>query len=356
MLDWEALKKEYEDLVKELPSLDLDQKGRASFQRKVSRYAEVLSFHDKLKTLDSSIAEYKVLLSTATPDFKELYNEEISSCEAEKKLLNTELDELLYPADKKGTRNVILEIRAGAGGQEAALFAGDLFKMYSNYAIAKGWEVSIIEANDTSLGGYKDLVAYIKGRGVYSHLKYESGVHRVQRVPTTETQGRVHTSTVTVAVLPEAEDVEININAQDLRIDTYRSSGAGGQHVNTTDSAIRITHIPTGLVVTCQDERSQTKNKAKALKTLGARLLHLKESQVAADMAKQRKEQVGSGDRSEKIRTYNFPQNRITDHRVEQLTLKKLDMIMQGDLDDLIDPLMQWDAEQKRASGSIFES
>lgn len=355
MLNWESLRKEYEELLKELPNLDLDQKARATFQKKMSRYAEVLGFHDKITALDTSIAEYQALLANATPDFKELYEEEITNSLLEKKEVERELDELLYPADKKGSRNVILEIRAGAGGQEAALFAGDLFRMYSNYALAKGWEISIIEATDTSLGGYKDLVVYIKGRGVYSRLRYESGVHRVQRVPTTETQGRVHTSTVTVAVLPEAEDVEVNINPAELRIDTYRSSGAGGQHVNTTDSAIRITHIPTGLVVTCQDERSQTKNKAKAMKTLGARLLNLKEEQAAAEMAKQRKEQVGSGDRSEKIRTYNFPQNRITDHRVESLTLKKLDMILEGDLDDIVDPLMQWDLEQRRSSGSIFE-
>jgi len=356
MLDWKLLKQEYDLLVKELLNRDIDPRERANIQRKISRYGDFLEFHDKIKALDSSINECQALLLSATSDFKELYQEEVSAIKAEKKALEATLDEILYPPDEKNSRNVILEIRAGAGGQEACLFAADLFKMYSNYALSKNWEVSIVEANNTSLGGYKDIVLYIKGRGVYSRLKYEKGVHRVQRVPTTETQGRVHTSTVTVAVLAEAEEVEVSINPQDLRIDTYRSSGAGGQHVNTTDSAIRITHLPSGLVVTCQDERSQTKNKARALKTLAARLLHAQEEKAIADLSKQRKEQIGSGDRSEKIRTYNFPQNRITDHRVEQLTLKKLDMVMQGDLDDIIEPLMQWDLEQRRAHGSIFET
>ena len=234
-----------------------------------------------------------------------------------------ELDDLLFPPDERNDRSVYLEIRAGAGGQEAALFVADLQKMYTNYAQRNRWRVSVESVSTTDLGGYREIILHVGGKGVYGHLKYESGVHRVQRVPSTETQGRIHTSTVTVAVLPEAEEVDVSINPSDLRIDVYRSSGAGGQHVNTTDSAVRVTHIPTGVAVACQEERSQHKNKAKAMKLLQSRLLAAQMEKSEAEMRKQRKERVGTGERAEKVRTYNFPQNRVTDHQVD-VTLKKL--------------------------------
>ena len=238
-------------------------------------------------------------------------------------LKQRELDDILYPADERNDRSVYLEIRAGAGGQEAALFVADLQKMYTNYAQKMHWRVSVESVSTTDFGGFREIILHIQGKGVYGHLRYESGVHRVQRVPATETQGRIHTSTVTVAVLPEAEEVDVTINPSDLRIDVYRSSGAGGQHVNTTDSAVRVTHIPTGVAVACQEERSQHKNKAKAMKLLQSRLLAAQMEKSEAEMRKQRKEQVGTGERAEKVRTYNFPQNRVTDHQVD-VTLKSL--------------------------------
>lgn len=246
-----------------------------------------------------------------------------------------------------------LEIRAGTGGQEAALFAGDLLRMYTLYAAKKGWKTAIVNESSTDLGGYREVVIEIKGKRVYGHLKHESGVHRVQRVPATETQGRVHTSTATVAVLPEVEDVEVNINPNDLRIDVYRASGAGGQHVNTTDSAVRITHIPTGVVVACQDERSQHKNKAKALKVLQSRIFASIQEKQEAEQSQKRKEMVGSATRSEKVRTYNYPQNRITDHQVD-VTLKNLDVVMEGDLEPIIEALMQRDDAERRKQPRTF--
>ena len=253
----------------------------------------------------------------------------------------------MFPADPLDDRSVYLEIRAGTGGQEAALFAGDLLRMYTNYALKRGWRVSIEDSSSTDLGGYKEVVVHIAGPGVYGDLKHESGVHRVQRVPATEGSGRIHTSTATVAVLPEADDVDVTINPSDLRFDTYRSGGAGGQHVNKTDSAVRITHIPSGLVVACQDERSQHKNRAKALKVLQSRLLAAQTAQQNQEMSEKRREQVGTGERAEKVRTYNFPQNRITDHQVD-LTLKNLDVVIEGELDPIIQALREKERADRR--------
>ena len=265
--------------------------------------------------------------------------QEQAEAKAQADALEEELKILLLPKDPNDDRNVIVEIRGGAGGEEAALFCSVLFRMYSMYAEKRGWNIELVNANQTELGGYKEISFILSGMGAYSRLKFESGVHRVQRVPETESQGRIHTSTVTVAVLPEVEDVEMEINPADLQIDTFRSSGAGGQHINKTESAIRITHIPTGVVVECQDERSQYKNKDKALKVLKARLLQAKQQQQADAVAQERKAQVGTGDRSERIRTYNYPQGRVTDHRIG-LTLYKLDDILNGALDEVIDPLV----------------
>lgn len=272
-------------------------------------------------------------------DFKELVEEELN--DAKKKIEETseELKILLLPKDPNDEKNVIVEIRGGAGGDEAALFAGSLMRMYSMYAESKRWKIEILNANETELGGFKEVSFMIEGEGAYSRLKYESGVHRVQRVPETETQGRIHTSTVTVAVLPEAEEVEVEINPADLQIDTYRSGGAGGQHVNKTESAIRITHLPTGLVVECQDERSQHKNKDKAMKVLRSRLYEIMQREQNDAIASDRRAQVGTGDRSERIRTYNYPQGRVTDHRIG-LTLYKIEQILNGDIDEVVDALI----------------
>ena len=299
------------------------------------------------------VNENKELVKAETGELKELYELEISSGEEELLKLNKELEDLLYPADERDSSSVFLEIRAGTGGQEAALFAANLFKMYNNYAISHNWRVSIVDSSTTDIGGFKEVVAYFKGKNVYKSLKFESGVHRVQRVPETEGSGRVHTSTVTVAVLPEVKDVEVEVNPQDLRIDVFRASGAGGQHVNTTDSAVRITHLPTGLVVSCQDERSQLKNKNSAMKVLKARLYKQECERQAAEMSAQRKQQIGTGERAEKIRTYNFPQNRVTDHRTG-VTLKKLDLVIEGDLDDLLNPLREWELSERKKQGMVI--
>lgn len=349
-MNWENLRKEYDEANQKLTDSSLDQKTRASLQKKASKMSEILTIHDELVKVQGQIEENKKLATQE--EYKDLALAENGELEVRLKEIDRELDEILYPPDELDDRSVFLEIRAGAGGQEAALFVSDLYKMYSVYALSKHWEVSIVETTTTDLGGYKELIAHIKGKRVYKHLKFESGVHRVQRVPQTEGAGRIHTSTVTVAVLPEVDDVEININPQDLRIDTYRSQGAGGQHVNTTDSAIRIIHIPTGLMVTCQDERSQIKNRAKAMKVLNARLFELEKQKRESELSEQRKQQIGMGERAEKIRTYNYPQNRVSDHRIE-LTLKKLDMVMAGDMDDLIEPLLAWDFAQRRERGQI---
>ncbi|MGN1458565.1 MAG: peptide chain release factor 1 [Acutalibacteraceae bacterium] len=303
----------------------------------------VLKYREYKEAL-SDEQEYTSMLRENQSDreMSAMIETELAETRTKKEQLSSELKILLLPKDPNDDRNVIVEIRGGAGGEEAALFASVLFRMYSMYAVKKGYGTEIINANETELGGYKEISFMINGSGAYSRLKYESGVHRVQRVPETETQGRIHTSTVTVAVLPEAEDVEVDINPTDLKIDTYRSSGAGGQHINKTESAIRITHIPTGLVVECQDERSQYKNKDKAMKVLKSRLLEMEREKQHNEVAQQRRSQVGTGDRSERIRTYNYPQGRVTDHRIG-LTLYKIEDILNGNIDEIIDALITAD-------------
>jgi len=275
-------------------------------------------------------------------ELKEMVEAELKDLEQELEALEHKIKLLLLPKDPMDEKNVVMEIRGGAGGDEAALFGAVLFRLYSRYAERQGWKIDIMSANYTDIGGVKELIFVIEGKGAYSRLKYESGVHRVQRIPTTESGGRIHTSTATVAVLPEAEDVDIEINQNDLRIDVFRSSGHGGQSVNTTDSAVRITHLPTGLVVTCQDEKSQLKNKEKALKVLKARLLDAAQQELEQEYAENRRSQVGTGDRSERIRTYNYPQGRVTDHRIN-LTLYKLENFLDGDIDEMIDAIIQYE-------------
>lgn len=307
--------------------------------------AEILDVAEaalKLRKSKQEIEDLQTLLQDPTLDheMKAMMEEEVQELKKEIPLIEHEINVLLLPKDEADARNAIIEIRAGTGGEEAALFAMDLFHMYERYAAFKGWKFEILQKTETDIGGIKDLSLSISGKDVFSRLKFESGVHRVQRVPETETQGRVHTSAATVAVLPEAEEVDIHIEEKDLRIDTYRASGAGGQHVNKTDSAVRITHLPTGVVVQQQDEKSQHKNRARALKILRARLYEIQREKIASERAKDRKQQIGSGDRSERIRTYNFPQGRVTDHRIN-LTLYKLELVLQGEaLDEIIEPLI----------------
>ncbi len=315
----------------------------AVFTKLMKEHAELTPIVEKYREYSAAKTSEKEALeilseSGLDKDFKELAEEELKIAKADIERCSEELKILLLPKDPNDDKNVIVEIRGGAGGEEAALFAGTLYRMYTMYSESKRWSIEVINANETELGGYKEIVFMIEGAGAYSRLKYESGVHRVQRVPDTETQGRIHTSTVTVAVLPEAEDVELEINPADLKIDTFRSSGAGGQHINKTSSAIRVTHIPTGTVVECQDERSQFKNKDKALKILRSRLLDAAQREHDEAIASDRKSQVGTGDRSERIRTYNYPQGRVTDHRIG-LTLYKLEQILNGDLDEVVDAL-----------------
>lgn len=355
MLDWTRIQADYDLLVKKLTDTDLETRQRAALQKQASFYSNILNLHNQMVESEQNIKQCQEQLSQEHGEMKSLYEEEIKESTTRLNSLNSELEDLLYPVDERDSRSVFLEIRAGAGGQEAALFASELYRMYSIFSLTKGWRVSIVDFSTTDIGGYKELVVNIEGKNVYKFLKHESGVHRVQRVPKTETAGRVHTSTVTVAVLPEVDDVDVNINPADLKVDTYRAGGAGGQHVNKTDSAVRLTHIPTGLVVCCQDERSQIKNRAKALKVLQARLFELERERKEAAEREQRRAQVGTGERAEKIRTYNFPQNRVTDHRTE-LTLKKLDLVMEGDLDDLINPLIHLEKSQRRAQGIVLET
>jgi peptide chain release factor 1 len=303
----------------------------------VNKYKEYKKTVDELKNTKEMLGE-----GGMDEELRELAKMELSELEERQEILSSELQVLLLPKDPNDERNVILEVRAGTGGEEAGLFGSDLLRMYMRYAERRGWKIEVMDINDTGIGGIKEAVILIKGRGAYSRLKYESGVHRVQRVPETESSGRIHTSAATVAVLPEIDDVEVDLNPNDVRVDVYRASGNGGQCVNTTDSAVRLTHIPTGLVVTCQDEKSQIKNKEKAFKVLRARLYDAKLQEQNKEISEARKSQVGSGDRSERIRTYNFPQGRVSDHRIG-LTLYKLDYFLDGDLDEIIDGLITSD-------------
>ncbi len=312
----------------------------AQILKEIKSIEAIALTYKKYKETQQSLSDALEILNESNLDkeLKEMAEEELALAKNEIENLNEELKILLLPKDPNDDKNVIIEIRGGAGGEEAALFCGVLYRMYSMYAEKKGFKSELLNANETGLGGYKEIVFMINGESAFSRFKFESGVHRVQRVPETESQGRIHTSTVTVAVLPEAEDVEIDINPADLQIDTYRSSGAGGQHINKTESAIRITHIPSGVVVECQDERSQHKNKEKAMKVLKSRLLQAKEQEKNQAIAQDRKLQVGTGDRSERIRTYNYPQGRVTDHRIG-LTLYKIDEILNGSIDEVTDAL-----------------
>ncbi|MGA0265160.1 MAG: peptide chain release factor 1 [Lysobacterales bacterium] len=321
------------------PEVMADQNQFRELSVEYAQVEPLVKAWDAFQGNEQVIADASQML--ADPDLKELAEEELAQAEQLGEELQQTLKMLLLPRDPDDDNNIFLEIRAGTGGDEAALFAGDLLRMYTRYAETRGWAVELLSANEGEHGGFKEAIARVAGRGAFSRLKFESGTHRVQRVPETESQGRIHTSACTVAILPEREDIEnVDIQDSDLRIDTFRASGAGGQHVNTTDSAIRITHLPTGIVVECQDERSQHKNKARALSLLSARLLEEEQSRQKAEQAESRKLQVGSGDRSQRIRTYNFPQGRVTEHRIG-LTLYKLDDILSGNLDMVIDPLQQ---------------
>ncbi|MBI4745992.1 MAG: peptide chain release factor 1 [Deltaproteobacteria bacterium] len=316
--------------------------NQSEFQKLSKEYSgltDIVEAYRAYKRLLSETEDNKELLNDADEELRDMAKAELQRLSEERELLEQKVKILLLPRDPNDDKNILLEIRAGTGGDEAALFAADLFRMYSRYAERQGWRVEIMSESPTGIGGLKEIVSLIEGKGVYSKLKFEGGVHRVQRVPKTETQGRIHTSAVTVAVLPEVEEVDVQVNANDLRIDTFCSSGPGGQSVNTTYSAIRITHLPTGLVVSCQDEKSQTKNKAKALKVLRARLYDKMMLEQENELSRTRKGMVGTGDRSERIRTYNFPQGRMTDHRIN-LTLYRLDTVMEGDIGEVVDSLI----------------
>ncbi|HLO26120.1 MAG TPA: peptide chain release factor 1 [Geobacteraceae bacterium] len=334
----EELEQRYRELEALLsdPAVIANQPEFRKLSREHADLSELVEAYRRYKKVLAEIEGNRELL--ADPDMKAMAEEELAGLEDEQERLEAEIKFLLLPKDPNDSKSVILEIRAGTGGDESALFAGDLFRMYSRFAETNRWRVEIISASESERGGYKEIVASVEGEGVYAKLKYESGTHRVQRVPETEAQGRIHTSACTVAIMPEAEDIDIDINPADLKIDVYRSSGAGGQHVNTTDSAVRITHLPTGVVVACQEERSQIKNRAKAMKVLKSRILDSMVTEQNARLAADRKQQVGSGDRSERIRTYNFPQGRLTDHRIG-LTLYRLEAIMEGDIGEVADAL-----------------
>jgi peptide chain release factor 1 len=343
------LAERYEEVGALLSDGDIisDQNRFRSLSKEYAELEPLVQHYAKYRIALDNIEHAKLLLKDADPDMRDMAQEEMRSGEEERELLALDLQKLLLPKDRKDAKNVFLEIRAGTGGDEAAIFSGDLFRMYSKYAENQRWKVEVLSESQGDHGGYKEIIARIIGQGVFSKLKFESGAHRVQRVPDTESQGRIHTSACTVAIMAEADEKDaIEINKNDLRVDTFRSSGAGGQHINKTDSAIRLTHLPTGLVVECQDERSQHKNRAKAMAVLQARLIAAQDEAVAKEQSDQRKLLVGSGDRSERIRTYNFPQGRVTDHRIN-LTLYKLNEVMEGSLDDIIQPLVsEFQAEQ----------
>ncbi len=352
----QAIETRYEELnrMMEEPGLFSDPARYTRLAKEHAELAPLVALLQARRQVLSELAGHREWLADGSdesdPDFRALVRDEVDALERRSEALEREIRERLVPRDPRDERSVILEIRAGTGGEEAALFAGSLYRMYTLYADAHGFQVDLLDSNPTELGGFREAVLAIEGRGAYSRLKYESGVHRVQRVPVTESGGRIHTSTVTVAVLPEAEEVEVAINPADLEIDTYRASGAGGQYVNKTESAIRITHRPTGLVVTCQDQRSQYKNRERAMTILRARLLEREQERVVGRIASERKSQVGTGDRSERIRTYNFPQGRMTDHRIG-LTLYRLESILNGDLDEIVDALTTADRAQALGQG-----
>lgn len=329
-----------------------DQARFLEYSREYAEIEPIAVCHDAYRQAQEQLDEARLMLNDQDPEIRDLAAEEVEQATARLEELEQELQSLLLPRDPRDSSNVFLEIRAGTGGDEAAIFAGDLFRMYTRYAERRGWQIEIVSTREGEHGGYKEIISRVSGREVYARLKFESGAHRVQRVPDTESQGRIHTSACTVAVLPEIEDIEsVEIDKADLRVDTYRSSGAGGQHVNRTDSAVRLTHLPTGIVVECQDERSQHKNRARAMSLLQAKLLSRAQGEQQAAQASERKSLVGSGDRSERIRTYNFPQGRLTDHRIN-LTLYRLDEILEGQLDVVIEPLL---SEQKAEQLAAFE-
>jgi len=337
----EGIEKKYDELSRLLsdPTVFSDISKSRQYLKEQAELSELVEKIREYKKILSDIKEAEEILeSSGDNGLRELAEEELAALKERKPRVEDELKLMLIPKDPRDVRNVILEIRAGTGGEEASLFAADLFRMYSRYAESRGWKVEILDINSTGVGGIKEVIALIKGKDAYSRLKYESGTHRVQRVPVTEASGRIHTSTATVAVLPEAEEVDLKIDEKDLRIDTFCASGPGGQGVNTTYSAVRIVHIPTGMIVQCQDSRSQIKNKERAMKVLRSRLYELQMQKQEEERAKERKSQVGTGERSEKIRTYNFPQNRVTDHRIN-LTLHKLSNILDGELDEIIENL-----------------
>lgn len=337
----QELETKYEELSHLLddPSISTDYQKYQKHAKAKSEIEEIVQSFRQYKTVLRGITDAKALLNEEdSPDMVAMAREELDQLEKQKEQFEHDLQMMLVPKDPLDEKDVILEIRAGTGGEESALFAAELFRMYSKYAERRGWKIGIIDSNPTGLGGFREIIASIEGQGVYSRMKHESGVHRVQRVPVTEGSGRIHTSAVTVAVMPEAEEVEVEIKESELKIDTFCASGPGGQHVNTSHSAVRITHLPTGMVVSCQDERSQHKNRAKALRVLRSRLYQLAQEEQASTIASARKTMVGSGDRSEKIRTYNFPQNRLTDHRIN-LTIYQLDRFMDGDLDEVLNSL-----------------
>jgi peptide chain release factor 1 len=345
-----AFEKRYEELNRELcePAVASDPKRYTEFMKELKSVEPIVEKYREYRRAGESEAEAKAILGEGGTDreLRQMAEDELSSARGDLARIAGELNVLLLPHDPNDARNVIFEIRAGAGGEEAALFSSVLSRMYGMYAERKGWKTEIMNANETELGGFKEISFLVSGEGAYSRLKFESGVHRVQRVPETETQGRIHTSTATVAVLPEVDDVEVELNPADLKIDTFRSSGAGGQHINKTSSAIRVTHLPTGMVVECQDERSQYKNKDRALKILRSRLFDRKQKEQDDKVAAERRSQVGTGDRSERIRTYNYPQGRVTDHRIG-LTLYRLEEVLNGDIDEIIEALTAADRAEK---------
>ncbi len=337
---WDKIQARFNELTGQLAG-SVDPRERHKLQKEHSYLNSILTKNQEILRLDEVIQKSHAEAAAADSEMQSLYEEEVHELEERRNILRNELDSLMYPPDERDKRPAFIEIRAGAGGQEAALFAADLVKMYSNYALSKGWVASIVDSHQTDLKGFREVVLDIDGKGAYGALKFESGTHRVQRVPETETSGRIHTSTATVAVFPSVcQDEEVAIDPQQLRIDVFRAGGAGGQHVNKTESAVRITHIPTGIVVSCQDDRSQHKNKATAMKVLQARLVSAQHEQEEAQRGAERKKMVGSGMRAEKVRTYNFPQNRVTDHQAD-ITLKNLDIVMAGKLDEIIEALKQ---------------